>query len=172
MSKKKLLRSLDGITITAEDAGRLLARSRQWVEKLVAKGFLKPIEKGLFRPGDVVRAQIAHMAAAHQRAQSGGVAAVQTARALAIKRRLARADRHLVAVDEIVETGTETIAILRGAVAGLGTSVTDDAVICDAIDGRINDALSRASALLARRVAHLRRAGRAVDDADDDEPQE
>jgi DNA-binding Lrp family transcriptional regulator len=171
MSKKKLLRSLDGIAITAEDAGRLLGRSRQWVEKLVARGFVKRVG-GLYRPADVVSGALRHMTAARRTPAADTLAAVQFARAAEIRRRLARDDKNIIEVDELVAVTSENIEDLRARLAGAGSAVTADADMAAKIDAKISDAFERATTLLARRVAELRAGGAATVDDDVEESED
>jgi hypothetical protein len=163
-------KSLDGILISATDAAKLIGKSRAWLAKLVAGGFVKRSNGGLYKPADVAKGCIRFMADAQRRAsKSATLAAVQSARAREIELRIARADHEIIDLDEAIGVLDEIVGGLKADFDGLAASVTRDAALRTVIEGKVDEILKRAAEGLQQKARTLRTSGHATaPDAEDE----
>jgi hypothetical protein len=166
---KQQATKLSGVMISSTDAAALIGKSRNWIAKLVADGFVKKTGQ-LFRPADVAQGHIAFLTDERRRAsKTATLAAVQAARADEIRLRIARADHDVVDLDEAVGVLDEIIGGLKADFDGLAAATTRDAAFRSVIEGKVDEILKRAADRLAQKAQALRASGTAVDaDAEDD----
>ncbi|MGO9681465.1 MAG: hypothetical protein ACLPTZ_02425 [Beijerinckiaceae bacterium] len=168
MAKKP--QPLDKIVISATDAAKLIGKSRAWLAKLVADGFVRRGSNGLYKPSDVAQGCIRYMTDTQRRAsKTATLAAVQSARAREIELRIARADHEIIDLDEAIGVLDEIVGGLKADFDGLAASVTRDAALRSLIEGKIDEILKRAAEGLQQKGRALRSSGTAIDaDAEDD----
>ena len=161
--------SLDKIVISATDAAKLIGKSRAWLAKLVADGFVKRYG-GLYKPADVAQGCIRFMTDERRRqSRTATLAAVQAARAREIELRIARADHEIVDLDEAIGVLDEIVGGLKADFDGLAASVSRDAALRAVIEAKVDEILKRAAEGLQQKAKALRASGAAADaDAEDD----
>jgi hypothetical protein len=154
---------LDNILLTATDAARLIGKSRRWVSKLVAAGFVRRGEDGRFRPDDVAQDALAFAADEKRRSSKAAAsAALQMARAREIELRIAREDHRIVDLDEVLGATDEVLGNVKADLDGLGACVTRDAALRNAIGAKIDEIFGRAASRLEQKARHLCETGKAA----------
>jgi hypothetical protein len=156
---------LSGVVITSTDAAALIGKSRNWLAKLVAGGFVKKTGQ-LFRPVDVACGYAKFLTDEQRRSsKSATLSAVQAARAREIEMRIAREDHKLIDIDEALAVLDEIVGGLRADFSGLAASVTRDPALRSIIEEK-TDAIYRRHADALQQKARALRASGAAPDAD------
>jgi hypothetical protein len=160
---------LAAVLISSSDAAALIGKSRNWVAKLVADGFIKKAGL-LFRPADVAQGHIAFLTDSQRRAsKTATLAAVQAARAREIELRIARADHTIIDLDEALGVLDEIVGGMKADFDGLAASVTRDPALRSVIEEKVDEIYKRHADGLVKKALALRTSGAVVEaDSEDD----
>jgi hypothetical protein len=160
---------LSDIVISHTDAAALIGKSRNWIAKLVAGGFVKKTGQ-LFRPSDVAIGYVNFLTDEQRRSsKTATLSEVQSARAAEIRLRIAREDHKLIELDEAITVLDEVIGGLKADFNGLAASVTRDQSLRLTIEEKCDAIFQRHADGLKQKASALRASGAAPDaDAEDD----
>ena len=169
MKKPKAPTKLDDIVITSTDAGMLIGKSRNWVAKLVADGFVKKTGS-LFKPADVTLGYLKFLADDERRhSKTATLSQVQAARAREIELRIAREENKLIDLDEALGVLDEIVGGLKADFNGLAASITREPALRSTIEVKVDEIFKRYADGLGQKGNALRSGGTIVDaDAEDD----
>ena len=169
MKKPKAPTKLDDIVITSTDAGMLIGKSRNWVAKLVADGFVKKTGS-LFKPADVALGYLKFLADDERRhSKTATLSQVQAARAREIEMRIAREENKLIDLDEALGVLDEIVGGLKADFDGLAASVTRDPALRSIIEEKVDEIYRRHADGLEKKGSALRTSGASIEaDTEDD----
>src|SRR3984893_12998702 len=134
---------LSDVMLSNTDAAALIGKSRNWIAKLVAEGFVKKTGQ-FFRPAAVAQGYIAFLTdEARRSSKSATLSEVQAARAAEIRMRIAREQHELIELDEALAVLDEIIGGLKADFNGLAASVTRDSALRSIIEEKVDAIFQR-----------------------------
>jgi hypothetical protein len=139
---------VETLTISVDEAGRLVGISGRRVRQLAEKGVVPPIDKGKVPLVGFVQGYVRYLREeAHRSTQTQGVTEVQRERAAEIRQRREAKAGTLVPRDEAFAVVNEVIGGLASDLAGLPAAISRDREVRQrvkrAIDGILNRAADR-----------------------------
>jgi hypothetical protein len=169
MKKPKAPTKLDDIVISSTDASMLIGKSRNWVAKLVADGFVKKTGS-LFKPADVTLGYLKFLADDERRhSKTATLSQVQAARAREIEMRIAREENKLIDLDEALGVLDEIVGGMKSDFDGLAAAVTRDATLRTIIEEKVDAIYKRHADALVQKANSLRSCGASIEaDSEDD----
>lgn len=116
-----------GQTLTADQAGVLLGRSRQWVFNLVKDGFIEKQAKGQYTLVAVIRGAMAYYEDQLKKTSKTAIASrAQDARAREVELRIAERTRQLIPVED-ADLALDLLAgVVNSQLTGFAARVTRD----------------------------------------------
>ena len=160
---------LANVFISSSDAAALIGKTRAWIAKLVADGFVKKTGQ-LLRPADVAQGHIAFLTDTQRRSsKTATLAAVQAARAREIELRIAREENKLIDLDEALGVLDEIVGGMKADFDGLAASVTRDPALRSIIEEKVDAIYERHADALVQKANSLRTSGASIEaDSEDD----
>ena len=165
----KLQIRLDDMIVGLADAQRLIAKGETHVLMLVREGYLKKAGSGRYRVADVAQAAL-KFRESDDRASSQTAEAkrVQSARAVEIELRTARAAREVIPIKDVCAFLSETLGTLRSELSGVAAASARDMASRTVIDAKLNEAIDRLRKKFDGGASTLRSRRPLTEDRDDD----
>ncbi|RUM95332.1 hypothetical protein EET67_23945 [Pseudaminobacter arsenicus] len=111
-------------TITLQQAARLLMISDERVRQLSKAGYFQPIAHGRYPLVAVVQGYFRYRDDRRQKAEQAASSSLTDAKLAAIERRMAREDRHLIAMDEALDAYDHVASVYVDSLRSLPERMT------------------------------------------------
>jgi hypothetical protein len=148
--------------ISLAEAARLVGKSKTWLNKLVNDGYMKRLERGLYRPCDVAQGVLRFMQDERRRSSTTAtLAQVQAMRAKEIAQRIAAREHESIDLAEALDVLDEIVGGMKSGFDGVAAACSRDAQLRIVIQEKIDAVLEQAAARLAQRERSLRESGEA-----------